>query len=156
MTKPVNQILRGALAPPRLLQKRIDMSLLLPSAIPGQLIAHRGTTSSCLPRRYRADARGHYPPLLEAQPRAGAGAETDLGRRSRNSERGGRYSEPALAARQSQTCGDLFLDLRVISPFLTGCIRRTYAAIFSFMAGVMPPMPMFGRSLLYVQSHCVA
>ena len=44
----------------------------------------------------------------------------------------------------------------VIFPFLTGCIRRTYAAIFSFMAGVMPPMPMFGRSLLYVQSHCVA
>jgi hypothetical protein len=44
----------------------------------------------------------------------------------------------------------------VISPFLTGCIRRTYAAIFSFIAGVMPPMPMFGRSLLYVQSHCVA
>jgi hypothetical protein len=38
--------------------------------------------------------------------------------------------------------------LRVISPFLTGCIRRTYAAIFSFIAGVMPPMPMFGRSLL--------
>ncbi len=44
----------------------------------------------------------------------------------------------------------------VISPFLAGCIRRTYAAIFSFIAGVMPPMPMFGRSLLYVQSHCVA
>jgi hypothetical protein len=41
-------------------------------------------------------------------------------------------------------------------PFLTGCIRRTYAAIFSFWAGVMPPMPMFGRSLLQVQSHCVA
>lgn len=37
---------------------------------------------------------------------------------------------------------------RVISPFLTGCIRRTYAAIFSFIAGVMPPMPMLGRSLL--------
>jgi hypothetical protein len=37
---------------------------------------------------------------------------------------------------------------RVIPPFLTGCIRRTYAAIFSFMAGVMPPMPMLGRSLL--------
>jgi hypothetical protein len=36
----------------------------------------------------------------------------------------------------------------VIPPFLTGCIRRTYAAIFSFWAGVMPPMPMFGRSLL--------
>jgi hypothetical protein len=49
----------------------------------------------------------------------------------------------------------------VIPPFLTGCIRRIHAAIFSFMAGVMPPMPrcpamvclqtmrgMFGRSLL--------
>ena len=36
----------------------------------------------------------------------------------------------------------------VIPPFLTGGIRRTYAAIFSFCAGVMPPMPMFGRSLL--------
>jgi hypothetical protein len=36
----------------------------------------------------------------------------------------------------------------VISPFLTGCIRRIYAAIFSFCAGVMPPMPMLGRSLL--------
>jgi hypothetical protein len=42
----------------------------------------------------------------------------------------------------------IYWRLRVISPFLTGCIRRTYAAIFSFMAGVMPPMPMFGRSLL--------
>lgn len=36
----------------------------------------------------------------------------------------------------------------VIPPFLTGCGRRTYAAIFSFCAGVMPPMPMLGRSLL--------
>ena len=48
------------------------------------------------------------------------------------------------------------LDGLVIPPFLTGCVRRTYAAIFSFWAGVMPPMPMFGRSLLYVHSHCVA
>ena len=39
-------------------------------------------------------------------------------------------------------------DALVIPPFLMGCIRRTYAAIFSFWAGVMPPMPMFGRSLL--------
>jgi hypothetical protein len=31
---------------------------------------------------------------------------------------------------------------------LAGCIRRIHAAIFSFWAGVMPPMPMFGRSLL--------
>ena len=36
----------------------------------------------------------------------------------------------------------------VIPPFLTGCIRRIHAAIFSFWAGVMPPMPMLGRSLL--------
>ena len=36
----------------------------------------------------------------------------------------------------------------VIPPFLTGCIRRIYAANFSFCVGVMPPMPMFGRSLL--------
>lgn len=44
----------------------------------------------------------------------------------------------------------------VIPPFLVGWISRIYAAIFSFWAGVMPPMPMLGRSLLYVQSHCVA
>lgn len=48
-----------------------------------------------------------------------------------------------LGLRQGRTGG-----YEVISPFLTGCIRRTYAAIFSFMAGVMPPMPMLGRSLL--------
>jgi hypothetical protein len=44
----------------------------------------------------------------------------------------------------------------VIPPFLAGVSRRIYAAVFSFCAGVMPPMPMFGRSLLYVHSHCVA
>jgi hypothetical protein len=37
---------------------------------------------------------------------------------------------------------------RVILPVLAGRDRRTHAAIFSFMAGVMPPMPMLGRSLL--------
>ena len=36
----------------------------------------------------------------------------------------------------------------VIPPLLTGFVRRTHAAIFSFCAGVMPPIPMFGRSLL--------
>jgi hypothetical protein len=36
----------------------------------------------------------------------------------------------------------------VILPVLTGHDRRTHAAIFSFMAGVTPPMPMLGRSLL--------
>jgi NhaP-type Na+/H+ or K+/H+ antiporter len=33
-------------------------------------------------------------------------------------------------------------------PFLTGCMCRIHVAIFSFIAGVMPPMPMLGRSLL--------
>ena len=36
----------------------------------------------------------------------------------------------------------------VILPVLSGRGRRTQAAIFSFMAGVTPPMPMLGRSLL--------
>ena len=36
----------------------------------------------------------------------------------------------------------------VIIPFLSGRISGLHAASFSFMAGVMPPMPMFGRSLL--------
>ena len=49
---------------------------------------------------------------------------------------------------QSAGSWDDKLTVLVIPPFLTGCIRRTYAAIFSFIAGVMPPMPMLGRSLL--------
>ena len=36
----------------------------------------------------------------------------------------------------------------VISPFLMGLSRRIHAAVFSFIAGVMPPMPMLGLSLL--------
>ena len=36
----------------------------------------------------------------------------------------------------------------VIHPVLTGRDRRTHAGIFSFIAGVTPPMPMLGRSLL--------
>ena len=39
-------------------------------------------------------------------------------------------------------------DGLVIPPFLMGSSRRIQAAVFSFMAGVMPPMPMLGRSLL--------
>ena len=42
-------------------------------------------------------------------------------------------------------------DLRiglVIPPFLMGSSRRIQAAVFSFIAGVIPPMPMLGRSLL--------
>lgn len=33
-------------------------------------------------------------------------------------------------------------------PFSTGLRSRIHAAIFSFCAGVMPPMPILGRSLL--------
>jgi len=33
-------------------------------------------------------------------------------------------------------------------PILMGSSRRIQAAVFSFIAGVMPPMPMLGRSLL--------
>ncbi len=42
------------------------------------------------------------------------------------------------------------LDSRdvVIPPFLMGFSRRIQAAVFSFIAGVMPPMPILGRSLL--------
>jgi len=36
----------------------------------------------------------------------------------------------------------------VISPFLMGSSRRIQAADFSFIAGVMPPMPKLGRTLL--------
>ncbi len=47
-------------------------------------------------------------------------------------------------------------DRRMLPAFPTGSIRRNHAGIFSISAGVMPPMPMFGRSLLDVQSHCAA
>ena len=36
----------------------------------------------------------------------------------------------------------------VISPFMVAFVSRAYAACLSFMVGVMPPMPMLGRSLL--------
>lgn len=37
---------------------------------------------------------------------------------------------------------------RVIPQFLMGRSRRIQAAVFSFIAGVIPPMPMLGSSLL--------
>ena len=39
-------------------------------------------------------------------------------------------------------------DAEVIPPFLTGLSRRIHAAVFSFIAGVIPPMAMLGRSWL--------
>ena len=50
----------------------------------------------------------------------------------------------------------LLISAAVIPPFLMGLSRRIHAAVFSFMAGVIPPIAMLGRSLLYVQSHFVA
>ena len=46
--------------------------------------------------------------------------------------------------------------MSVISPFVVVLKSRAYATRFRFMAGVMPPMPMLGRSLLQVQSQAVA
>jgi len=40
------------------------------------------------------------------------------------------------------------LGSMVIPPFLMGISRRTHAANFSFLAGVIPPMRVLGRSLL--------
>jgi hypothetical protein len=52
-------------------------------------------------------------------------------------------SQAVVSEKAAKTLHD-----EVLPPFLTGCICRSYAAIFSFIAGVMPPMPMLGRSLL--------
>ena len=43
---------------------------------------------------------------------------------------------------------DELLNEEVIPPFLTGLSRRIHAAVFSFIAGVIPPMAMLGRSWL--------
>jgi len=40
------------------------------------------------------------------------------------------------------------LDAEVIPPFLMGFFSRIQAAFRSFCIGVIPPMPMLGRSLL--------
>ncbi len=57
---------------------------------------------------------------------------------------------PMTGGSQAGCCGlsDEQGGEQVIPPFLTGFGRRLHAAIFSFWSGVMPPMPMFGRSSL--------
>ena len=61
-------------------------------------------------------------------------------------------ADERLSAAENKTSLAIFgppgVGKTVISPFLAGCIGRIHAAIFSFWAGVRPPMPMFGRSLL--------
>ena len=44
----------------------------------------------------------------------------------------------------------------VILPFLAGCDCRNYAARLRFWVGVIAPMPIFDRSLLYVHNHRLA
>ncbi|MBB5723923.1 hypothetical protein FHS72_003570 [Loktanella ponticola] len=47
----------------------------------------------------------------------------------------------------SATCRSRSLAME-IPPFLMGSSHRIHAAVFNFIAEVMPPMPMLGRSLL--------
>ena len=65
-------------------------------------------------------------------------------------------AEEAAAEGAGLVNGFEMFGKRVIDEFLTGYIIRIHAAIFGFWAGVMPPMPMFGQSLLQVQGHCGA
>ncbi|THF71286.1 MAG: hypothetical protein E8G75_12225 [Sulfitobacter sp. SK025] len=54
----------------------------------------------------------------------------------------------AVAFAEGERFGEVCSLGSVIPPFLRGLGRRIYAAILSFWAGVIPPLPMFGRSLL--------
>jgi hypothetical protein len=45
---------------------------------------------------------------------------------------------------------------QAIGNFLMGAAGRIHAAILSFCIGVIAPIPMFGRSLMYVHNHRVA
>ena len=48
---------------------------------------------------------------------------------------------------RSQACA--FEEALTVSPpFLMGRSHRIHAAVFNFIASVMPPIPMLGRSLL--------
>ncbi len=53
-----------------------------------------------------------------------------------------------LVSNATREIGKTKSAAKVIPPFLVGPSRRIYAAVFSFMAGVMPPIPMLGGSLL--------
>jgi hypothetical protein len=60
-------------------------------------------------------------------------------------------SEETFGALEPQVLQKAFPNLfggGVIPPFLMGLSCRIHAAVFSFIAGVMPPMPMLGRTLL--------
>jgi hypothetical protein len=56
--------------------------------------------------------------------------------------------EPAFISVSMSIESMILHDSAVIPPFLMGLSRRIQAAVFSFIASVMPPMPMLGRSLL--------
>ena len=50
--------------------------------------------------------------------------------------------------RKARYKGEEKIDWLVLLPFLITLKSRGYAAILSFCLGVMPPMPILGRSLL--------
>ena len=60
------------------------------------------------------------------------------------------------AFKQIKTCETMEYLWPVIIPFLVGLKSRAYATICIFCLGVIPPIPILGRSLLYSQSHAVA
>ena len=79
-------------------------------------------------------------------PRASGGiahVETDQVDNAEHDHAGAKTGEMVSDAAQPEAKrADIAL---VIIPFLSGRIAGLHAASFSFMAGVMPPMPMFGR-----------
>jgi hypothetical protein len=93
---------------------------------------------------------------IEKRPQVSRMEIVDSGRRRRFSKE----AKLAIVAESYSAPRQVTVTARrhgmVIPPFLTGLRSRIHAAIFSFCAGVMPPMPILGRSLLYVHSHCVA
>ncbi len=67
------------------------------------------------------------------------------------SHRAGEAGKLVLRTREhAEHSGDIVQQAisAAIPPFLTGLGSRIHAAIFSFCAGVMPPIPILGRSLL--------
>ncbi|MBU2866497.1 Hpt domain-containing protein [Pacificibacter marinus] len=69
-------------------------------------------------------------------------------------EAAGKTREGSVTMTAQHRSGRILIEISddgagmVIPPFLMGSSHRIHAAVFNFIAGVMPPMPMLGRSLL--------
>lgn len=58
---------------------------------------------------------------------------------------------------QFLNCSTTSASVSQVNPLaFSGCKKWSYAAIASFIAGVMPPSAMLGRSWLYVHDQRVA